>query len=331
MIAIGAASIVGVIIALAGGGAWAIVIQLLVADSVSSVLVWRFCPWRPRFIYSFSSLRDLGPFGAKTMGTRFLWYLRLNTDNLLIGRYLGSRPLGIYSLAYNLMFAPVTRIAQPVQQVLFPAFSRLQGDPVRLGRAWLQGNRLLAALTIPAFLGMAVVGPDFVPVVLGRRWDNAVPVLQLLSLSGVVMSFEQLNGSVLQGLGRPGMMLKYMLFSTAVIVIAFALGVQWGVVGVAALYLAASAALAPIFAWITVRAVGISVSDFLRSVVGVVEASMAMGIVVYGARVLLIYANFPAGGRVAVLVPFGLAFYVAYVAWRTPALLTEARNLRSGA
>src|SRR6202011_4350694 len=178
----------------------------------------------------------LGPFGAKTMGSRFLGFLRFYADNLLIGRYLGSSALGIYAVAYNVMFAPVIRITQPAQQVLFPAFARLQGDPARVLSAWLRGNRLLTALTLPAFLGMAIIAPDFVPVVLGKRWNEAVPVLQLLSLSGIAISIEQLNASVLQGMGQAGTLLKYMVASTGLVVAAFAVGIHWGVVGVAGFY-----------------------------------------------------------------------------------------------
>jgi O-antigen/teichoic acid export membrane protein len=331
MVAIVIASVVGVTVAVAGGGPWAIVIQLLVADAVSSLLVWRFSSWRPRLTYSFASLRELGPFGAKALGSRLLAYLRLNTDNLLIGRYLGSAALGIYAVAYNLMFAPVVRITQPVQQVLFPAFSRLQGDPVRMSNAWLRGNRLLAALILPAFLGMAIIGPDLIPVVLGRRWDKAVPVLQLLSLSGVAMSIEQLNSSVLQGLGQVGMLLRYMTAATGVIIAAFAAGIHWGVVGVAGFYLAACLVLAPVYARITCRAVGVSWQKFARSLAPVIEASLVMGITVYTTRLLLIYAELGAALRLTFVIPLGIVVYLGYITWRAPNLIDEVRSFRTRA
>jgi O-antigen/teichoic acid export membrane protein len=331
MVAIVAASVVGVVVAFEGGGPWAIVIQLLVADAVSSALVWRFCPWRPRLTYSLASLRELGPFGAKTMGSRFLGFLRFYADNLLIGRYLGSASLGIYAVAYNVMFAPVIRITQPAQQVLFPAFARLQGDPVRVSNAWLRGNHLLTALTLPAFLGMAIIAPDFVPVVLGTRWNDAVPVLQLLSLSGIAISIEQLNSSVLQGMGHAGTLLKYMVASTGLIVAAFAAGIHWGVVGVAGFYLAACVVLAPVYAWITVRVVGVSLAEFGRSLRPVIEAAIVMATIVYGTRLLLIHAEVRAELRLTVLIPMGITAYLMYAAWREPSLLAEVRSLRARA
>ena len=77
-----------------------------------------------------------------------------------------------YSLAYNIMLLPLERIAAPVNEVLFPAFSRLGDDTRRIARAWLRANRLIAAMSLPAMAGLIVVAPDFVEVVLGSQWHG---------------------------------------------------------------------------------------------------------------------------------------------------------------
>ncbi len=323
---VGAAA--AVTLALAGAGPWAIVAQPVAAEAVGLVLIWSLSSWRPHWTFSVASLRDLGSFGAKTLAARFFGYLNLNADNLLIGRYLGSRALGIYSVAYNVMFAPVTRFTTPVQQVLFPAFSRLQDDPVRLGRAWLRGNRLAAAITLPAFLGMAVVAPDFVPAVLGSRWEDSVPVLQFLCLAGAVLSFQPFNWSVLQARDRSGTLLAFMAISTVVTVGAFAIGLEWGVVGVAGFYLAARSVLLPPYTWLTCRIVELSPADFVRSVARVVEGSVAMAAVVYALRAVLVHGGLPSGARLAVLVPVGIGLYAAHLGLRSGDVLTEVRSLR---
>src|SRR5918911_2464889 len=114
------------------------------------------------------------------------------------------------------MFAPLSRLASPIQQVLFPAFARLAADPPRVAAAWLRGNRLVAAVSVPAFVGLAAVAPDFVPVVLRGRWHRAVPVLQLLCVAGLSQSLQSLNHSVLQALDRAGALLAFMIFSATI-------------------------------------------------------------------------------------------------------------------
>src|SRR5438093_7169993 len=158
------AGVVGISLAFAGAGAWALVVQALTAEAVSLVLVWRFSSWRPHATYSTDSLRKLGPFAAKTSGARVLGYVNLNADNFLIARFLGAAPLGVYSVAYNVMFAPLARLATPIQQVLFPAFALIAGDTPRAGAAWLRGNRIVAAISVPAFVRLAVDATNFVHV-----------------------------------------------------------------------------------------------------------------------------------------------------------------------
>ncbi|HYZ79489.1 MAG TPA: MOP flippase family protein [Gaiellaceae bacterium] len=314
---------IGVALALGGLGAWALVVQAIAAEAVSLVLVWRFSAWRPRLTYSKESLRRLGSFAGKTSGARVLGYVNLNADNFLIARFLGAAPLGVYAVAYNVMFAPLARLAAPIQQVLFPAFALISADPQRAGAAWLRGNRIVAAISVPAFVGLAVVAPDFVPVVLGHRWHQAIPVLQLLCIAGLSQSLQSLNHSMLQALDRAGALLAFMIFSATLTVSAFAIGLHWGVVGVAAGFAAARTTVLPVFTTIVARAAQTPVLAFASSVRPVLEVSAAMGALAYGARLALVHAGVAAGFRLAVVVAAGAVFYVALLLWRESDLVTE--------
>jgi O-antigen/teichoic acid export membrane protein len=319
--------VVGVALAFGGLGAWALIAQALTAEGVSLVLVWRFSSWRPRLIYSKESLRRLGSFAGKTSGARVLGYVNLNADNFLIARFLGAAPLGVYAVAYNVMFAPLARLATPIQQVLFPAFALISADPRRTGAAWLRGNRIVAAISVPAFVGLAVVAPDFVPVVLGHRWHKAIPVLQLLCIAGLSQSLQSLNHSMLQALDRAGALLAFMIFSATLTVSAFAIGLHWGVVGVAAGFAAARTTVLPVFTTIVARAAQTPVLAFARSVRPVLEVSAAMGALAYGVRLALVHAGASAGLRLAAVVAAGAVLYIALLLWREQELVAEIWGL----
>ena len=321
------AALVAVALAIAGFGAWAIVAQSLAFLAVSGVLLWRFSSWRPTRTYSKESLRILGSVGGKTMIARIFSYLNLNADNLLIGRYKGSAALGIYAIAYNAMYLPASRITAPIQQVLFAAFVRLQNDPPRLGQAWLRGNRLVSAIAVPAFVGMAVVAPDFVPVVLGSRWHKAIPVLQLLSLAGVAQSYQSLNWSVLQARGKPGTLLSFMFFSTVVTVGGFAIGLRWGVVGVAASYAVARTIVLVGYTWLACRVTTLSPLEFVRTHVDVAALALLMGIAVYGARIGLVHESVPQALRLVFLTLLGAVVYLALVARFARDVVAEIRDM----
>jgi O-antigen/teichoic acid export membrane protein len=319
--------VVGVVLAFSGLGAWALVVQALTAEGVSLVLVWRFSSWRPSATWSAESFRRLGSFAGKTSGARVLGYVNLNADNFLIARFLGAAPLGVYSVAYNVMFAPLARLATPIQQVLFPAFALIAADRPRAGGAWLRGSRIVAAITVPAFVGLAVVAPDFVPVVLGHRWHKAIPVLQLLCIAGLAQSLQTLNHSMLQALDRAGALLAFMIFSATLTVSAFAIGLHWGVVGVAAGFAAARTTVLPVFTTIVSRAAQTPVLAFVGAVRPVLEVSAAMGALTLALRLGLEDAGVSAGLRLAAAVVFGAAVYVALLAWREPGLVREVWTL----
>ena len=319
--------VVGVVLAVAGLGAWALVTQALTAEGISLVLVWRFSPWRPRLTYSRESLRRLGSFAGKTSGARILGYVNLNADNFLIARFLGAAPLGVYAVAYNVMFAPLARLATPIQQVLFPAFALIAADRKRTGTAWLRGTRIVAAISVPAFVGLAVVAPDFVPVVLGHRWHKAIPVLQLLCVAGLSQSLQSLNHSVLQALDRAGALLAFMIFSATLTVSSFAIGLHWGVVGVAAGFATARTTVLPVFTTIVCRAAHTRPLAFAESVYGVLVISGAMGALAYVVRLALVDAGVSAGLRLATVVATGAVTYLALLVWRERQLVAEARTL----
>jgi O-antigen/teichoic acid export membrane protein len=318
-------AVVALVLALRGAGAWAIIAQQVTIAAVGSLLVWSLSPWRPTRTFSRASVRSLGSFGLQTQISRILGYLNLYADNLLIGRYLGSRQLGIYTVAYNVMFLPLARITIPIQQVLFAAFARLQDDPRRLGQAWLRGSRLVSAIAVPAFLGIAVVAPEFVPVVLGPRWHEAVPVLQLLSIAGVAQTYQTLNWSVMQARGKSGLLLGFMVFSTAVTVSAFVFGLQWGVVGVAASYAIARWIVLVGNTWLTSRVSLLSSVAFLRSHADLAAIALVMAAAVYGARVALDGAV-PQAVLLVLLTLLGIVVYLALVALFARDVIVDIRE-----
>jgi len=109
--------------------------------------------------------------------------------------------------------------------------------------------------------------------------------------------------------------------------VSFVVGLPWGIEGVATAYLAASIVLEPAYLQLTARAVGINPLDWVRSIAGVLEAGVAMLIVVFGARELLLGTEIPVSGRLALLIVLGAALYVPLVAWRSPEAVAEIRAL----
>jgi O-antigen/teichoic acid export membrane protein len=298
---------------------------------VSTLLLWLLSPWRPRFLFSLTSLRDLGAFGGSIFGQRLLYYVTRTADNMLIGRFLGPAAVGAYALSYNVMLIPLSRLSVPVAEVMFPALSRLQDERGRVGAMWLRVNRTVAAISVPALLGLVVVAPDFVHVVLGDRWRAATSMIQILAWVGILQAIQNLNGEILQALNRAGMALGFTALWSVSNIAAFVVGLRWGIVGVAAAFAISSTLLAPVSIGLTGRVAGVSLRGFGRNLMGVAQASALMAAGVAGARLLLVHAGVPPAARLVLLILVGIVLYLPLIAWRMPEVVADARSLRSRA
>jgi O-antigen/teichoic acid export membrane protein len=320
--------VVGVVLAAKGYGPWALVAQSVTMTFVSTALLWAFCPWRPRFLFSRASLSDLGGFGLKVAGSRVVDYLSTYSDRLLIGRVLGSASLGTYSVATTIVFFPLNSFSVAVVDTLFPALSRIQDDLQRASSVWLRATRFATALVLPAMLGLVVIAPDFVRVVLGERWEAAIPVLQLLALTAVVLALSGLGLTVLTALGRANTVLGFSLFELLVLVLSVAVGLRWGVVGVAGCHLVGTTIARLILMHITIRAFDTSFLEVVRALSGVVQAALVMAASVWALTLGLADLGVPAAGRLISAIGLGIVLYVPLCAWRSPEMLVELRTLR---
>ena len=329
---VGAAA--GLTIAFKGFGPWAIVGQQLAEAATSTALLWCLTPWLPSMRFSTQSLRRLGSFAGYVFGENLLYQAGRTLPTLVMGRYLVAAALGWFAVATNVILVPFTRLGAPLQQVFFPAFSRMNGDRERIADVWIRATRLIAMFAMPALTGLVIVAPVFVPVVLGRHWIEDVPdavlVLQVLAWVGLVQSVQTLNGEVLLSLNRARTLFRFTAFWFVVTVGAFALGLHWGILGVAVCYALATTVVEPIRAYITTRALGIPLRRFLGSFSGVAQATAIMAVVLLPARQALIAVGVPAAGQLAALVLLGTGVFTIGCMLRAPEVMLELRRVLRG-
>ena len=316
----------GVAAAAAGAGAWALIVQQIVLGSVATAFLWFGTSWRPRFTYSRKSLTNLGGFGLNVFGGRVMSYLSGNVDNVLIGRFLGSRALGAYALAFNLMLLPLSRLSLPLQDVLFPALAEIKEDRSRLVSIWLRATRVLTAVVAAPMLGLIVVAPDVVHVLLGAKWNPAIPVLRVLAIVGVLQAVADPR-NVLMAIDRTRLVLVFGVVEAVLIVLGVVAGLHWGIVGVAVCIAAVEVPLRLLYVRAATGAIGIPFAAFARSVGGVAWSVIAMAGGVVALHVGLIELHVGATPRLVVVVVAGAVLYVAAL-WRwAPDLLTDLRSL----
>lgn len=303
---------VGVVLAVLGAGAWALVAQQLVAGAVSVVALWTLSPWRPSWSFSLPQFRELFGFGLNIVGSDLLTFLSRNGDNFLIGAVLGTTPLGFYAVGYRLLDVTQVLLINVARKISFPAFSRLQHDPERMVRAYLQVTRTTSALILPGYVGMALVAFELVPVLFGARWQASGEVAAVLFLIGPVLSLQAFSGSYLNAVGRPDVTLRFRLITTATNVIGFLIAVPFGIVAVAGAYVIRGYLLLPLnLYWLRVHG-GVPTGAYLAELRGTGLATLLMAAAVTATRLLAGDALGPAP-LLALQVVVGAATFVAAV------------------
>lgn len=319
-------TVVGISAAAVGLGAWSLILQANAYAATTVVAIWIISPWKPRVLYSRDSLKRMMGFSSNVLGATFMSWGDRNADNLLVGRFLGSSALGIYSLGYSIILVPFGRLVQPLQSVTTPALASLQDDVPRMRAVWLRGVRVTSSIIFPALAGIIVVCPDFVPVVFGHRWAGTVLVMQILAWVALIQTVVAFNGSVYQSRGRAGLMLRMAALAFGLDLAAFIVGLHWGVDGVAAGYaLTNTFVIVPLATLITTRLLGASPRIVLKELRGVLEATIMMGGAILALRRLLEIEGLGPGARLAILVVAGAVVYLLMCAWRERRIFTEFR------
>ncbi len=270
-----------VVLAMAGYGVWALVVQALVVALVGSTGRLLAARWRPVFSVDLQSLRHLASFSFSVFGGNLLNYGFRKIDNFLIGRYLGATALGYYALAYNLVLFPLVTCGAVILRVMFPVLSSLQGDYARLRLAYLRTLRLLGTLTLPMVIGLGATAPLLIATAYGAKWAPAAPILRLLTVVG---AFEAIStaGILLYAVGRPGVLVRWAIVSIVTMTGAFSVGLRWGPQGVAAMYAIVSPVLFVMPHVFAARSIDLSVRRVIAAAAPPLASALVMGAAVIG-------------------------------------------------
>ncbi|HUI84170.1 MAG TPA: oligosaccharide flippase family protein, partial [Candidatus Binatia bacterium] len=270
-------------------------------------------------------------FGMHLSGFNVLNYFSRNADNLLVGKFLGSIPLGFYQMGYMLMTYPLQNFAAVVIQVGYPALSKIHDDNERFRAAYLRICRLIALLTFPLMLGLTVTAQPFVRVFLGARWVPVAGLLVIFGPLGAAQSVYTTIGLIYNTKGRPDIQLRWAIFASMAYVASFVVGLRWGITGVAGCYALVWALLMVPGFLIPFRLVGLSGSHFFRSLWPTVWMSLVMAAVT--AAWLGILQRLGVENVVVQLisaVALGMALYSLLLLWRRPPVLSDLATALQG-
>lgn len=195
-------SIVAIVLAKSGGGVWSLVYGYLINTLIFTLMIWLFCKWMPDFTFNRTIALELFHFGKFIFLGAALLFLKMNLDNMLVGRILGFAKLGLYAVAFNISNFISDYFGNKVYRVTYPAYAKLQNDSGALRSAYLKVIKHIALIATPFCFGILILGGQFLRVAYGEKWLGASGVMKMLAFAGLFNAITTSNEAILLAQGK---------------------------------------------------------------------------------------------------------------------------------
>lgn len=195
-------NIVGVSMAFAGCGYWALATQSLVYIGMNSLLLWHFSDWRPTLKTDFTPIRSMFRFSSKLLVTSILERINTNVMNILLGRYFTKVEVGNYNQAYQWNSKIVYLLQGTLQQIAQPVFTTTADERERQLHILRKLIRFTAFLSFPMLFGFSLVAKEFILITIGEKWLQSAELLQLLCVCGAFFPLSTVLTNLLISKGK---------------------------------------------------------------------------------------------------------------------------------
>ncbi len=318
-------AVVAIGMAIGGLGAWSLIGQYVATNAASTLMFWKQSTYRPRFRISFRRLADLSGFAVPYLIGESVSLGNTRVFPAVVGAVFGPTALGFFGLASRVANTLGEVLGVATHQVSMSVFSRKQSEPQAVRAAVYESTTFASLLGFPVFVGLIVCAEDLVIGFFGARWIDAVPLVQLLALSGCVRFGVSFLNTSLAAIGRPivrviryaaelviGLTLVFAFSSSGIIVAGYAVALR-------------SILSAPILLKATYDLIGVRPLTLARHVARPAAAVVAMVVGLSGLKMLLV--DWSSLARLIALVVAGAIFYGVSVKLIAPRLV--ARTLQN--
>ena len=180
---------------------WALVVGIVAGKAIGVAYSYYAHPYRPRF--TLAARGELIGFSQWLLLNNIVMFLRDRVSDFIIGRLRGPAALGVYSLGYEIANMPTVELAMPINRAVYPGYARLHEQEGSLRQGFLAVIGLIALLAIPAGAGVSATAVPLTAVILGPKWAQAAPLIEILAFFGVIMALQTNSYSVFLAIGRP--------------------------------------------------------------------------------------------------------------------------------
>lgn len=178
-------SVSAITFALLKFGVLSLVYAYILKTLYQNTLTFIYAKWYPRFQFDKRIALEMFHFGKYLFLGGIIWFLKMNLDNILVGKILGVTSLGLYAIAFNIANFGSDYFGSRVYRVIIPAFSRIQGNKEDLKKAFLKTTKFASVFAFPFCMSLFVFGDILIRLLYGTKWVDAIPILRILAFAGL--------------------------------------------------------------------------------------------------------------------------------------------------
>lgn len=188
----------------------------------------------PRLIFNPSLFKKVIGYGKWITASTIFNYFYQHGDDIAVGRFLGSTPLGLYDMAYRLSLVPLSDVSDVISNVTFPVYNRISEEKERLRKAFLKTLSGVILITLPIGLIIFIFPREIITLVLGEKWLLAVPALKILGIFGFVRAVSSFSQNIFLSIGKQNIFTLISLVGLAGLALTIVPFVfAWGITGAA--------------------------------------------------------------------------------------------------
>lgn len=216
-------AIIGITMAYAGFGVWALVAQYMTNATIDTVVLYFTIAWKPKLEWSRQRMKGMLRFGLNMLGATLVNTIQDNVRSLVIGKVFTSEDLAHYNQGKKYPSTLMNNLVGSVQKVMFPAFAEQQ-DTDEIKRLMRRSIRVSSFVLMPAIIGMIAVADTFIVLLLTEKWAASIPYMRILSLIYLTRTMNSLFQSSLLAAGKSDINMYHEFVGSVISVILICIG-----------------------------------------------------------------------------------------------------------
>lgn len=296
----------GIWMAYAGAGVWAIVVQQLSNTFIDTVILWITVKWRPKKIFSWARLKHLLTFGWKMLASSLLDTLYNNIRSLIIGKMYSSADLAYYDQGKKFPQVIVSNINTSIDSVLLPTMANVQDDREKVKTMTRRSIKTSTYIMAPLMMGLAFCAESIVRLVLTDKWLSCVPFLRIFCITFMFYPMHTANLNAIKAMGRSDYFLKLEIAKKIVGMLLLLATMRFGVLAMAYSLLASTLASMIINSWPNKKLLCYGFKEQIIDIMPGILLAATMGVVISVVNLLGLSLT----ATLAIQIPAGAIIYI---------------------